>query len=250
MTTVSTEQQQAMAGAQGDGSAVQSCAIIVVIDPGHGDRLKAKNPIDPGAVSGKIYESNIALDVAKKLKTKLEAKTDCIKGVYLTREGDISEVRKRLAWRVAIAKEKKANIFISLHLDAAGASATGHSSIYHPSYAHSKTLASTVVGRAKIVKPRGAKSRDNLYVINLRYFGPETKASILIELGFITNDADRNACMTQGDGIAQEIADAVQDFVLANKAIFSAKAAPAAGEAKPAAKTPATVPIPKPRPKR
>ncbi|MDI1476805.1 N-acetylmuramoyl-L-alanine amidase [Polyangium sp. y55x31] len=241
MTTVSSEQQQAVAGAQSDGSAVQKCAIIVVIDPGHGDRLKAGNPVDPGAVSGTIYESNIALDVGKKLKSKLEAKTDCIQAVYLTREGEITEVRPRLKWRVAIAKEKKANLFISLHLDAAGASASGQSALYHPSYPHSKTLASTVAGRAKIIKSRGAKSRDNLYVINLKYFGPDTKASILIELGFITNDADRNACQTQGDAIAQEIADSVADFVLANKAIFSATPKAAAG-------TPANVPIPRPRP--
>ncbi len=244
MTTVSTEQQTAVAGAQSDGSAVQKCAIIVVIDPGHGDRLKAKNPIDPGAVSGKDYESNIALDVSKKLKTKLEAKTDCIQAVYLTRDGDISEVLPRLKWRVAIAKEKKANIFISMHLDAAGATATGQSVIYHPSYTNSKTLASTLSATSKTVKTRGAKSRDNLYVINLKYFGAETKASVLIELGFITNDADRAACMTKGDAIATEIADGVADFVLANKAIFSAT------PPKAATTTPKAVPIPKPRPKK
>jgi N-acetylmuramoyl-L-alanine amidase len=217
---VTPKQEQAAAGGQ-SGGAVQKCAVIVVIDPGHGDRLKAKNPIDPGAVSGKIYEKDIALAVANLLRTKLQAKTDVIEAVYLTREGDIGEVRPRLRWRVAIAKEKKANIFISLHLDAAGASASGQSVLYHPSYKNSKALASSISAQAKVIKTRGAKSRDNLYVINLSRFGPETKASVLIELGFITNDADRTACQTKGSEIADEITEGVVSFVQANKAIFS-----------------------------
>jgi len=219
---VSPKQEQAAAGGQ-TGGAVQKCAVIVVIDPGHGDRLSAKAPIDPGAVSGKIYEKDIALSVANLLRTKLQAKTDVIEAVYLTREGDISELRPRLRWRVAIAKEKKANIFISLHLDAAGASASGQSVLYHPSYKNSKTLASSIAAQAKVIKSRGAKSRDNLYVINLSRFGPDTKASVLIELGFITNDTDRTACQTKGSDIADEITEGVVSFVQANKAIFSKK---------------------------
>lgn len=217
---VSETQEKAVAGGD-SGGAVQKCAIIVVIDPGHGDRLKAKNPIDPGAVSGKIYEKDIALDIAKLLRTKLQAKTDVIEAVYLTREGDISEVLPRLRWRVDIAKEKKANIFVSLHLDAASASASGQSTLYHPSYDNSKKLATSIVAQAKVVKSRGAKSRDNLYVINLSRFGKETKASVLIELGFITNDTDRTSCQTKGSDIATEITEGIVSFVNANKAIFS-----------------------------
>jgi N-acetylmuramoyl-L-alanine amidase len=217
---VSPSQEKAAAGGE-SGGAVQKCAVIVVIDPGHGDRLSAKAPIDPGAVSGKIYEKDIALDIGKTLRTKLQAKTDVIEAVYLTREGDISELRKRLAWRVAIAKEKKANIFVSLHLDAAGASASGQSVLYHPSYKNSKTLASSIVAQAKVIKSRGPKSRDNLYVINLKRFGSETKAAVLIELGFITNDGDRTSCQTKGGDIADEITEGIVAFVQANKAIFS-----------------------------
>jgi len=217
---VTEKQEQAVSGGQ-SGGAVQKCAVIVVIDPGHGDRLSAKAPIDPGAVSGKIYEKDIALSVAKVLKPKLEAKTEVIEAVYLTREGDISELRKRLKWRVDIAKEKKANIFVSLHLDAAGSSASGQSVLFHPSYKNSKTLASSVAAQAKVIKSHGPKSRDNLYVINLSRFGKDTKASILIEIGFITNDGDRNAAMSRGSEIADEITEGIVSFVQANKAIFS-----------------------------
>jgi N-acetylmuramoyl-L-alanine amidase len=217
---VSDKQEKAVAGGQ-SGGAVQKCAVIVVIDPGHGDKLSAKAPVDPGAVSGKIYESNIALDFCKILRTKLQAKTEVIEAVYLTREGEITELRKRLVWRVAIAKAKKANIFVSVHLDAAAASASGQSVIYHPSYKNSKTLASSIAAQAKVIKTRGAKSRDNLYVINLSRFGPDTKASVLVELGFISNDADRTACQTRTSEIADEVTEGIVSFIQANKAIFA-----------------------------
>jgi len=57
---VSPKQEQAAAGGQ-TGGAVQKCAVIVVIDPGHGDRLSAKAPTDPGTVTAKIYENAIAV---------------------------------------------------------------------------------------------------------------------------------------------------------------------------------------------
>ena len=220
---VSEKQEKAVAGAQ-PGGAVQKCAIIVVIDPGHGDQTKAKLPIDPGALAAPkstIYEKDIALAVAISLRTKLQAKTDDIEAVYLTREGEITELRRRLRWRVDVAKAKKANIFVSVHLDAAAATASGQSVIYHPSYKNSKTLASSIAAQAKVIKTRGAKSRDNLYVINLSRFGPDTKASVLIELGFITNDADRTACQTRTSEIADEVTEGIVAFVQANKAIFT-----------------------------
>lgn len=218
---VSQGQEQAVAGGA-NGGAVQKCAVIVVIDPGHGDRLKAKSPIDPGAVSGKIYEKDLALTVSNLLKSKLEAKTDVIEAVHLTRTGDISEVRPRLRWRVDIAKAKKAHIFVSLHLDAADSkSAAGQSTLYHPSYKNSKTLATSIVAQSKVIKSRGAKARDNLYVINLGKFGKETKASVLIELGFISNDGDRGTVQSKGSEIADEITEGIVSFVQANKAIFA-----------------------------
>jgi len=221
MVAISQEQQSALAQGQPSGSAVQKCAIVVVIDPGHGDKLGAKNPIDPGAVAAGKNEKDIALDVAKVLRSKLQAKTDVIEAVYLTREGDISELRKRLKWRCDIAKEKKANIFVSLHLDSAGPSARGQSVLYHPRYNHSKALAAAVAAQGKIVPSRGAKARDNLYVINLNHFGADTKAAILIELGFISNEADRTACENQKDAITNEITEGLVGFVQANRALFT-----------------------------
>ncbi|MDA8230977.1 MAG: N-acetylmuramoyl-L-alanine amidase [Magnetospirillum sp.] len=79
---------------------------MIVIDPGHGG-------VDPGAigVSG-IYEKNITLAVARELRRRLE-RTGRYR-VHLTRDGDVFIP---LHDRVAIARQYKADLFISLHAD-------------------------------------------------------------------------------------------------------------------------------------
>jgi N-acetylmuramoyl-L-alanine amidase len=79
----------------------------VVIDPGHGGH-------DPGAVgpSG-LYEKNVVLDIALKLKKILLA--DPFNEVFLTRETDrfIS-----LEERTVMANRKNADFFVSIHANA------------------------------------------------------------------------------------------------------------------------------------
>jgi len=79
---------------------------VIVIDPGHGG-------VDPGAigVSG-IYEKHITLAAARDLKEHLE-RTGRFK-VYLTRDRDVFI---RLRGRIEIARERNADLFISVHAD-------------------------------------------------------------------------------------------------------------------------------------
>ena len=79
----------------------------IVIDPGHGGK-------DPGCyISGEIKEKDIVLEMAKKLKTRLEKRLGC--EVLLTRTTDIFIP---LDERTAFANIKKADLFISLHVNA------------------------------------------------------------------------------------------------------------------------------------
>ncbi len=79
---------------------------MIVIDPGHGGR-------DSGATgSDGTHESDVVLTMAKALKRNLEES-----GRYrtlLTRKDDTGVVLRN---RIAIARESKANLFISLHAD-------------------------------------------------------------------------------------------------------------------------------------
>ncbi len=78
----------------------------IVIDPGHGGK-------DPGCIWGKIKEKDIALKIAKILARKLKKRLGC--EVYLTRTQDIYLPLER---RTAIANLKRADIFISIHVNA------------------------------------------------------------------------------------------------------------------------------------
>jgi len=78
----------------------------IVIDPGHGGR-------DPGCYKGSLQEKFIVLDLAKRLAAKIEKKLGC--EVLLTRTKDHFIP---LDERTAFANVKKADLFISLHVNA------------------------------------------------------------------------------------------------------------------------------------
>lgn len=79
----------------------------IVIDAGHGGH-------DPGAVGpNKLYEKDVVLDIAVKLKKILSA--DPGNEVFLTRERDVFIP---LEERTAIANRKNADLFVSIHANA------------------------------------------------------------------------------------------------------------------------------------
>jgi N-acetylmuramoyl-L-alanine amidase len=79
----------------------------IVIDPGHGGK-------DPGCnARGGVKEKTIVLSIARILKKKIKEKIGC--EVFLTRNRDIFLPLER---RTAIANMKKADLFISLHINA------------------------------------------------------------------------------------------------------------------------------------
>lgn len=79
----------------------------IVIDPGHGGR-------DVGAVGYGIYEKDIVLSIARRLKREIEGR---LKGceVIMTRSSDVF---LGLEERTAIANTQNADLFLSLHTNA------------------------------------------------------------------------------------------------------------------------------------
>jgi N-acetylmuramoyl-L-alanine amidase len=78
----------------------------ILIDPGHGGE-------DSGAIGrGGAREKEIALDIAHRLKRRLEARSAA--EVLLTREADVT---LPLVERVAIAHASHADLFVSIHLN-------------------------------------------------------------------------------------------------------------------------------------
>jgi N-acetylmuramoyl-L-alanine amidase len=84
----------------------QAEKFTVVLDPGHGGR-------DPGAHYGNVSEKTIVLDIAKRVRSALE--TDGAR-VVMTRARDVAVDLDR---RVEICQEARADLFVSIHADAA-----------------------------------------------------------------------------------------------------------------------------------
>ncbi len=100
----------ALAPLQGETRPTNDTRPLVVIDPGHGG-------IDSGAVaSGGIAEKTLVLAIATQLRTQLESSGTL--RVIMTRSDDRF---LSLSERVRIAREARADLFISLHADSLSA---------------------------------------------------------------------------------------------------------------------------------
>ena len=159
--------------------------MIVCIDPGHGGP-------DPGAVGPDgTLEKHITLTVSKRLaEYLLRAGVD----VVMTRQTDTDlapglDDAKELAARAKIANDAKADYFVSIHANAAGDEAANGFEVFHwPNSAKGIPLAQS------IAKHFGIASG-----LPLRRVAPATFAvlgyvvgpAVLVELGFVTNKADR-----------------------------------------------------------
>lgn len=175
-------------------------AYRICIDAGHGGS-------DPGAVNGNMYESEAALMITFKLGKSL-AMAGC--EVIYTRTNDSAVELKE---RTAYANQKGADFFISIHLNAATVkSANGIETYAYKTGGTAYSLAQAV--QKKMIEATGANDRGaktaNYYV--LRY---TNMPAILVETGFISNDAEADMLFDDSyqTKIANAIADAVADFL-------------------------------------
>lgn len=88
------------------GPSAAAPAFVVVLDPGHGG--EKEGAIGPGGVR----EKEVALQIARRVAARLKKQGG---RVVLTRTGDVSVP---LALRAALANAERADLFVSIHLNA------------------------------------------------------------------------------------------------------------------------------------
>ena len=171
-------------------------SYTIYIDPGHGG-------VDSGASYGGVYEKNLALSVANKLKANL---IQLGYQVLMTRTADYNVDFK--TERSKMANQSNADLFISIHFNATGLASSNTTGIetywyqYDPEYqpkinaamhndptrlAESEILANQV--HTSLISETGAVNRgvrrDTFAVLR------ETAIpAILVELGFMSNPSD------------------------------------------------------------
>lgn len=195
---INTSSQSQGSSSSGTGN-INLSGKTIFLDPGHGGR-------DPGAVVSGVYESNIALGISNKLKSRLEAAGA---RVVTTRTTDVF---LSLGERTARANNSGADIFISIHGNSfVSSAARGVETYYNTQFqgANSKKLAEAVQNRmvnGVNLHNRGVKT-SNFEVI--RY---TRMPSVLLETGFMTNPGDLNILRTQQDKIADELLIAINNY--------------------------------------
>ena len=172
---------------------------VIVIDAGHGAH-------DPGARVGSLQEKDLNLKFALALRQAL-ANDPSIK-VYMTRTDDTF---LELNERTAFANSIDPDLFISLHINSAdNLSASGIETYYTTKEDTRNKIFATIVQNALVntfgTRNRGVKS--NTYIVTKNTNAP----AILIEIGFISNEQDRQ--MMISDGFAEQYANVLYQCIL------------------------------------
>ncbi|MGE0312751.1 MAG: N-acetylmuramoyl-L-alanine amidase [Lautropia sp.] len=137
--------------------------VTIAIDAGHGGE-------DPGAIGRRgTMEKDIVLSIAKRLQARIEADPDM--RAYMTRRGDYFVP---LATRVQKARAVKADLFVSIHADAAARRGARGSSVF----VLSERGATSVEARWLARRENGA---DRIGGVNLKARNREA-AQLLIEM--------------------------------------------------------------------
>lgn len=95
-------------------------AMTIVLDPGHGGK-------EPGAVNGSIYEKDVNLKIANYIKEYLQEYENV--NVILTHNG-LSSGELMIFERAMIARNNKADLLISLHINSSESSTVSGAEIY------------------------------------------------------------------------------------------------------------------------
>lgn len=222
------------------GAALGLKIRTIVIDPGHGGK-------DPGAVYNGLKEKDIVLEISKYLYEYLKADPDL--KIHLTRDKDIFIP---LEERTAIANKLKADIFVSIHANAAKNKAASGLETFvfnvtndraalevaalenqattksisdlqgilkdilkYSKLEESVSLAGSV--QSCLVKNVKATQKQNLGVKQAPFYVlvGATMPAILVETGFLSNDDDASKLKSSAyrKKVAKGIYDGIKEYI-------------------------------------
>lgn len=182
---------------------------VIVIDPGHGMGNRKSGVYDSGTESAGVQEATVAMDYANALRQILIAA-----GAKVVRTRKDAKDPAPVSKRAAIAKQYHGDIMISLHCNDGPPSAGGTETFYRgPANAAMAKRLNDGVRLALGTRDRGIKlEKDSQHPkgIAIMAFQP----CFLIELGFLSNAADRAAMLdpAKRNAVCGAIATAIMAY--------------------------------------
>ncbi len=180
---------------------------IIMVDPGHGGR-------DSGTYYGEIYEKDINLEISKQLEQTLTEKGAI---VYMTRKRDIDlssiydSAKKRgdLYRRLLMIKEKKCDLYISIHINwYQNSSLKGAEVLYNPINENNKKLASSIKNQFK----ENLNSNRTIKTTDLYMYRNTTTPGVLVECGYLSNPEERK--LLQEKKYQKKLADSITQGII------------------------------------
>lgn len=183
---------------------------IIMVDAGHGGR-------DSGTYYGDILEKDINLEIAKKLEKEL-TKYGAI--VYMTRKRDVDlssiydSAKKRgdLYRRLLLIKEKKCDLYISIHINWYDDNTLrGAEVLYNSINKENKVLAQSIMNRFK----KELDSNRNIKTTDLYMYRNTTTPGVLVECGYLSNPTERKLLQKEEyqKRLAKTIIKGIIDFM-------------------------------------
>ena len=183
---------------------------IIMVDAGHGGR-------DSGTYYGDILEKDINLEIAKKLEKEL-TKYGTI--VYMTRKRDVDlssiydSAKKRgdLYRRLLLIKEKKCDLYISIHINWYDDNTLrGAEVLYNSINKENKVLAQSIMNRFK----KELDSNRNIKTTDLYMYRNTTTPGVLVECGYLSNPTERKLLQKEEyqKRLAKTITKGIIDFM-------------------------------------
>ena len=173
----------------------------IVIDPGH------SGPVEPGACAAGVQECEVVLAIAKLLAERLYEENH---DVLLTRTGDINT--DDLALRAELANANQADVFISIHANSADRKTAHGTEVYHyPGSVRGQLLAACI--QARLVAELKTADRG-VKEANFQVLRETDCPAVLVEVAFISNEADRLLLTSYAGqlGVALAIASGVDAY--------------------------------------
>ena len=183
---------------------------IIMVDAGHGGR-------DSGTYYGDILEKDINLEIAKELEKEL-TKYGTI--VYMTRKRDVDlssiydSAKKRgdLYRRLLLIKEKKCDLYISIHINWYDDNTLrGAEILYNSINKENKVLAQSIMNRFK----KELDSNRNIKTTDLYMYRNTTTPGVLVECGYLSNPTERKLLQKEEyqKRLAKTITKGIIDFM-------------------------------------
>lgn len=183
---------------------------IIMVDAGHGGR-------DSGTYYGDILEKDINLEIAKELEKEL-TKYGAI--VYMTRKRDVDlssiydSAKKRgdLYRRLLLIKEKKCDLYISIHINWYDDNTLrGAEVLYNSINKENKVLAQSIMNRFK----KELESNRNIKTTDLYMYRNTTTPGVLVECGYLSNPTERKLLQKEEyqKRLAKTITKGIIDFM-------------------------------------